>query len=341
MTGTSAPLKVLVIRFSSIGDIVLCSPVIRALKQQLQAEVHVLTKRSYQGILEANPYVDRVFGIEKEVTEFLPLLRGEKYDRVIDLHHNLRSWRVKLSLGVKSHAFDKINLQKWLMVRFKLNFLPRRHIVDRYLDAAGGLGLHNDGAGLDYFIPSEADISREALAAKAGFYLDSSFVALVIGAAHATKRLPEDRLIDLCNLIRQPVILLGGPEDRQRGDVIASIAGGKVWNGCGQFSLHQSAAVVRQAAVVVTHDTGLMHIAAALGRPIIAIWGNTIPEFGMYPYDPAGVARHRNFEVPGLRCRPCSKIGYEHCPKGNFRCMREQPLDEIAAAVVEVFGEKN
>ena len=338
MTGTSAPLKVLVIRFSSIGDIVLCSPVIRALKQQLQAEVHVLTKRSFQGILEANPYVDRVIGMEKRVSACLPLLRGEKYDRVIDLHHNLRSWRVRLSLGVKSHAFDKINLQKWLMVRFKFNVLPTRHIVDRYLDAAGGLGLRNDGAGLDYFIPPAAEISREALAIQAGFPSDSPYVAIVIGAAHATKRLPEDRLIELCTRIAQPVVLLGGPEDRQSGETIAGAVGAGVWNGCGQFSLHQSASLVRQAAVVVTHDTGLMHIAAALGKPIIAIWGNTIPEFGMYPYYPVGAAKYRNFEVPGLGCRPCSKIGHAHCPKGHFRCMREQPLDEIAAAVAEVFG---
>jgi len=339
MTTPPRPLKILIIRFSSIGDIVLCSPVIRVLKQQLQAEIHVLTKRSYRGITEANPYVDRVFGIEKRVSEVLPLLRREKYDRVIDLHNNLRSWQVRLRLGVKSRAFDKINLQKWLMVRFKINRLPSRHIVDRYLDTVKDLGARDDGRGLDYFIPAEALLSREELNSRLGLPPGEPFVALVIGAAHATKRLPQDRLIELCDRIGYPVVLLGGPEDSQTGAAIVAATRSRVWNACGGFSLHQSAAILQQAALVVTHDTGLMHIAAALDKPILAIWGNTLPEFGMYPFYGEKEDRHRNFEVRGLSCRPCSKIGFGSCPQQHFRCMQEQPLDDIAAEVAGLLAE--
>lgn len=330
MKHPSRPLKILVIRFSSIGDIVLCSPVVRGLKQQIQAEVHFLTKKNFKGIVEANPYVDKVFALDKDIAELLPLLRREKYDRIIDLHHNLRSLRVRLALGVKSHAFDKINLQKWLMVNFKLNFLPDRHIVDRYLDTVKSLGISNDEQGLDYFVPPDSELDPWVLSGRTGFPEGQPYIVVVIGAAHATKRLSRDRLVELCSRIKQPVILLGGPEDKAEGEAIAEAVGKQVWSACGHFSLHQSASIVRQAAVVVTHDTGLMHIAAAFHKKIIAVWGNTIPEFGMYPYYPKGMDRHFNSEVQPLSCRPCSKIGFESCPKKHFSCMEKQGIPAIA-----------
>ncbi len=334
-------LKVLVVRFSSIGDIVLCSPVVRGLKKQLQAEVHFLTKKSFRSIVETNPYVDKVFALEKDLSELLPLLRREKYDLVIDLHHNLRSLRVRQALGVKSIAFDKINRHKWLLVNFKLNFLPDRHIVDRYMDTVQSLGVANDGQGLDYFIPPDAEVDVGDLSARAGFPEGVPYVAVVIGAAHATKRLPQHRIVALCRDLDAPVVLLGGPEDREVGEAIAGAVGEKVWSACGHYSLHQSASIVRQAAVVVTHDTGLMHIAAAFRKKIISIWGNTVPEFGMYPYYPIGEEQHHNFEVKGLSCRPCSKIGYASCPKKHFRCMEQQALPEMGALINKLSVDNN
>jgi ADP-heptose:LPS heptosyltransferase len=159
---------------------------------------------------------------------------------------------------------------------------------------------------------------------------------LVIGAAHATKRLPTEQLIALCRQLPQvAVVLLGGPEDKDTGAHIAQVAGAHVINACGGFRLHQSADLVRQSAVVVTHDTGLMHIAAALHRPIVTIWGNTVPELGMYPYLPSGAPAYRGFEVAGLPCRPCSKIGHAACPRGHFDCMAQQDIPQIAQVAWE------
>ncbi len=331
-------MKILIIRFSSIGDIVLTTPVIRCLKQQLGAEVHFLTKQSFRAVLAANPYVDRLITIEKEVTEVLPILQAEKYDYVIDLHRNLRSWRVKRALGAKAYSFDKINWQKWLMVNFKINRLPDVHIVDRYLKAVQPLGVTNDGKGLDYFIPPEEELAVGSSSWQLAVGVEESsnpptlqssnspFIAFVIGAAHATKRLPTDKIISICKKIQHPVILLGGPDDAERGEQIARAAGTHVLNACGKLKLNQSASIVRQAWKVITHDTGLMHIAAAFQKDIISVWGNTIPEFGMYPYDPAETSDNTLLEIKELSCRPCSKIGYDKCPKGHFKCMRE--IDE-------------
>ncbi|NUO01764.1 MAG: glycosyltransferase family 9 protein [Saprospiraceae bacterium] len=325
--------KILIIRFSSIGDIVLTTPVVRCLKKQTGAAVHYLTKQSFQAVLAANPYVDKVWTFRQEVTEVLPQLRAEGFDLVIDLHRNLRSLRVRLALwNVPSHVFNKLNVEKWLMVNWKINRLPNRHIVDRYLDTVRTLGVVNDGAGLDYFIPAEEEVDA------AGFLQERlppslpaiPYIAFVTGAAHATKRLPEAKIIAICRLLQQPVVLLGGPDEAESGARIAAAAGPHVVNACGALKLNQSASVVRQASRVISHDTGLMHIAAALNKDIVSVWGNTIPAFGMYPYYPNGTNRNTSIEVTGLSCRPCSKIGFNKCPKGHFKCMQE--ISETAVA---------
>ncbi|PHN05798.1 glycosyltransferase family 9 protein [Flavilitoribacter nigricans] len=331
--------KVLVIRFSSIGDIVLTSPVVRCLKQQAGAEVHFLTKAGFRSVVEPNPYIDRVFTIEKKVSEVLPALKAERYDFLFDLHQNLRSLQVKMALpGIRHYSFDKLNLEKWLLVQMKINQMPNLHIVDRYLQTTEILHIKNDGEGLDYFIPPADEVDTDALLRSGGTSVqllpknkkpDTAYVAFVIGAAHPTKRLPVDQIIDWCARINGPVILLGGPDDAERGRAIAEATGSHVVNACGKLRLHQSASVVRQARLVISHDTGLMHIAAAFRKPIWSVWGNTVPEFGMYPYYPEGMDRNRTFEVKGLKCRPCSKIGHASCPKGHFRCMQEIELEDV------------
>ena len=327
-------MKILVLRFSSIGDIVLTTPVVRALARQLPgAEVHFATKPAYRGLLEANPYVAKVHLLGGSLRELVQQLKAEKFDYVVDLHHNLRTLLITRQLGVKSSSFDKLNWQKWLLVNAKIDRLPRVHIVQRYLAAAAPLGVHDDGQGLDYFIPADQEIDLASLPAP----FAAGYVAVAIGAQHATKRLPLEKLVELCQrLAPRPVILLGGPEDApvaeaimaavsQENSLSHSVTQSLIANGCGRYSLHQSASLLRQAELVVSHDTGLMHIAAAFGRPIVSIWGNTVPEFGMYPFR----TEYQVLEVAGLSCRPCSKIGFDKCPQGHFKCMREQRLDLV------------
>lgn len=323
--------KFLLIRFSSIGDIVLTTPVIRCLKEQVPgAEVHFLTKEQYRILVKDNPYVDKVQVLDSSWELMMHQLQYEDYDYIIDLHHNLRTLRIKRALKTaQSFSFDKLNIEKWLFTTFKINRLPDVHIVDRYLDTVKSFGVVNDHKGLDYFYPDEDRVMAKDLPVSHLF----GFVGVVIGAALATKKMPTHKLAELCTAIHYPIVLLGGPEDQATGDAIAATDPIRIYNACGKFSLNESADLVHRAHLIITHDTGLMHIAAAFKKPIVSIWGNTVPAFGMGPYYGDATVKSECSEVTGLRCRPCSKIGYKQCPKGHFKCMELQDLTHLNSLV--------
>ncbi len=320
--------KFLIIRFSSIGDIVLTTPVIRCLRKQLpDARIHFLTKQAFRGIVADNPYIDKIHTLGDSFDLMLHELLTEEYDYIIDLHHNLRTLRIKRFLkGVKAFSFNKLNIEKYIYTNLKVNLLPRKHIVDRNLETVRSLGVTDDGQGLDYFI-AEKDVVDNKDLPTAHLH---GYIAVVIGAALATKKLPIHKLKELCASIDHPLILLGGEEDYEDGKAIAAIDDVKIYNACGKFNLNESADLVRRSKLVITHDTGLMHIAAALQKPIISVWGNTVPAFGMYPYYGKFSKQHYDVvEVNKLWCRPCSKIGYKKCPKGHFKCMKQIAVNDI------------
>ena len=320
--------KILIIRFSSIGDIVLTTPILRCLKAQIPSvEIHYLTKKKFETVLSANPYIDHLHTIDQQIAEILPKLKKEKFDRVIDLHKNFRSLGIRLSLQRPSSGFSKVNFRKWLVVKFKINRLPEYHIVDRYFKAIEKLSIKNDGKGLDYFIHEDDRLSLNDLPEN----FRNGFIGIVIGGMHFTKILPAVKIIELIKKLEKPVIIIGGPDDFQRGELILEGTEASVLNSCGMYSLNQSASLVSLADKIVTNDTGLMHIAAAFGKEIISVWGNTIPEFGMSPYLSKNT-NHKShlFQVDNLNCRPCSKIGYVKCPKSHFNCMNKQDVNEMA-----------
>jgi ADP-heptose:LPS heptosyltransferase len=320
--------KFLIIRFSSIGDIVLTTPVIRCLKQQVEgAVVHYLTKPQYASIVEDNPNIDKVH-ILKSYEETINELKDEGFDYIIDLHKSLRSWRFKNRLKVMDFSFPKLNREKWLMVHCKKNKLPDIHIVDRYFEAVKLFDVENDTKGLDYCIPEADKVDLNNYCSISS----EKFIAFAIGGQHETKKLPAEKIIEICNNINIPVILLGGKEDFENGERINTNCKNTI-NLCGKLNLNQSASVIEQSHFVITHDTGLMHIAAALKKNIVSVWGNTIPQFGMYPYLPG--EKSKIFEVEGLKCRPCSKLGHKKCPKSHFDCMMKQDVKGIGEYVVK------
>ena len=274
-------------------------------------------------MVENNPYLTKIHTIEKEVKEVIKELKNENFDFVIDLHNNIRSMQTKTALGKPSSSFKKLNFKKWILVNFKINKMPAMHIVDRYIQTAAKLGISNDHKGVDYFIPEKDEVNTASLPATH----QHGYIGFVIGARQFTKQLPTDKLISICKKLNQPIIVLGGKEDIKRGEEIEKAVGAAVYNACGIYNLNQSAWLVKQATKIITHDTGLMHIAAAFKKEIISVWGNTVPDFGFTPYLPGPGSRI--IEVKNLPCRPCSKIGYHKCPKGHFKCMMEINEDEI------------
>ncbi len=347
-------MKLLILRFSSIGDIVLTSPVVRCLREQTGAEIHFLTKKSFAPIVAENPFISRVFSFEKNISEVITDLKSMGYDAVIDLHNNLRSRQLTNALGCKTHRFSKLNFQKWLLVNFKIDRLPEAHVVDRYLAAAQKFGVKNDGRGLDFFIPKKDEVAPGFL--EKGL-LPGNYIAFAIGAAHATKLLPENKMTEICTALiaqkNRKIVLLGGPAEREIGERIAQKTGAT--NACGKLNLAQSACLVRDAGAVLSPDTGLMHIAAAFQKKIVSVWGSTVPAFGMSPYFGYAQLETRNpliprqsgkletgknfsLEVANLGCRPCSKIGFDACPKGHFRCMNDQSVEKIVEILDKLMG---
>ncbi len=312
--------RILVIRFSSIGDVVLTTPVVRCLKRQLEGNVHIdyLTKSAYATLLEPNPYIDEVITIEKSTAEVAEKLKANRYDYIVDLHRNIRSAQVKRKLKIIDFTLDKLNVKKWLLVNFGVDKLPDVHIVDRYLEAIAPLGTENDGDGLDYFFPDGVEVPT----------LPNEYVSLVIGAKQPgkTPRIPLlQQIVDGADL---PVVLVGGPEDVEQSNQING-SNDRLINLVGQLDLHGSAKVLEGSRVVVAPDTGMMHVAAALGKPVISLWGCTVPKLGMYPYMPGeGSAM---IEPPVSLKRPCSKLG-DKC-KNNPNCIEQLDPNEIVRLV--------
>jgi ADP-heptose:LPS heptosyltransferase len=317
--------KILIIRFSSIGDIVLTTPVLRCIKQQVQnVELHYVTKNAFHSVLAHNPHVDKLITFDKDVNEITRQLKAENYDLIIDLHHNLRSLRLKRSLGKESRAFNKINFRKFMAVNFKqLQLLPSVHIVDRYFETVKDLGVTNDSKGLDHFISEQDEFDIQK---KFPQLASANYCALVVGGSYYTKKIPINKLVAICNSTQKQFIVLGSKDDGAIAKELAAQCP-NVINACGELSLNQSAFVIKMAQCVITSDTGLMHIAAAYKKRIFSLWGNTIPEFGMYPYLPGEGSEI--LEVKGLACRPCSKLGYSVCPKGHFKCMNDIDITRI------------
>jgi len=308
--------KFLIVRFSSIGDIVLTTPVVRGLKQQVEdAEVHYLTKPQFAGLLKNNPNIDKIHVLADKLNDTIEELASEEFDYIIDLHHNIRTSRIKRKIPVVSFSFDKLNFKKWLLVNMNINKMPDIHIVDRYRDTVSLFDVEDDGKGLDYFIPDEDEIvPEEKHAAFKGKYM-----VVVLGANHATKQIPKDKLVSIINNTGMPVCLVGGKDVQKTASEIEDSLKVPYLNTVAKINLNQSASFIKQCVVVLTPDTGMMHVAAAFKKNIISLWGNTVPDFGMYTYR-AG-EQSQIFEVNNLRCRPCSKIGFKRCPKGHFRCM--------------------
>ena len=157
------------------------------------------------------------------------------------------------------------------------------------------------------------------------------YIVVVAGALQNTKQLPIPKLIEICKKVKMRMIILGGKDEIARGQQLETEVGNNVINLCGKTNFFESAFYIKHSVLVLTHDTGMMHLASAFDKIIFSIWGNTVPAFGMSPYSPN--PDNRIFEVENLSCRPCSRIGHKNCPKNHFDCMEKQDTAIIASEI--------
>jgi heptosyltransferase-2 len=261
--------------------------------------------------------------LQESLVQTAKQLRGERYDLVIDLHNNLRTFLLQVLLMKGSwHRFRKLNFQKWLFTAFKWNTLPKVHVVDRYAQAAS---------------VNPASVNLAVSNTNVVESLPSHYVAWVLGATFSTKQFPLSKLIETIERLEMPIVLLGGEKENPLASSLQAHFPSLI-SYVGKTSLSEAALVLSKAKVVVTNDTGLMHLAAFYAKPMVCIWGNTVPAFGMYPYQSAPVF---HAQVSDLSCRPCSKIGHNTCPKGHFQCMLNQHSVEISEQITALFYQEN
>lgn len=311
-------MKVLVIRFSSIGDILLCTPVIRCVRNQCQANITFLTGEKFKTLLSGSPYIDRIVTDAEGIMATRRWIQAQNFDLIIDLHKNRTSTLLTLGLSTMVIRFDKLNVKKWWYVLTKQKVLPDKHLVDRYFDALKKVNVRNDGLGLDFPLNPDAAVND----------LPPSYNVIVLGAAHKTKRIPEAIVSQWVQRSSLPVVLIGGADVIREGKSLRGIYSEKVINFTGQLTIDESAFVLSRAVKILTGDTGMMHLSAALKKGVIVLWGNTTPAFGMYPYYGNQHVIWQSREVPDLSCRPCSKLGFQECPKGHFKCMMLQKAED-------------
>lgn len=327
------PVKFLIIRFSSIGDIVFTTPAIRCLKKQYpNAEVHFVVKKKFQSVVALNPYIDRLHILDNNLDELISTFKEIRFDYIIDLHKTLRSYIVRARLWRPTLSFRKLSVEKFLMNRFQIDLLPKNiHIVERNIQALAPLGIKNDFKPVDYFIAPEDEIPITTLPE----VHQSGYVAFVIGGQHFTKRMPAEKIIRICQSLKKPVVLLGGPEDALVASRVAQECNGLIYNACGKFSLGQSISLLKRSKCVIAHDTGLLHISGAFNKNIVSVWGGTsASHFGVWPYlnKESVIAK-----VDGLSCRPCSNFGLSECPKKHFKCMVDQDESYIVRNTLRMF----
>jgi ADP-heptose:LPS heptosyltransferase len=306
---------------------------IRGLKVQLEAHVVLLTTREGKSTIEENPYVDEsfVFSIPalKQLTRYT-------FDYIVDLDNTAISWLLTVVLKGKVLRFNSQKFFSFLLTKFKIDKFPTRNLSDQFMDTARHLGLKDDEMRLDYFIPYKYEVPVDWLPIP----FQKNYVVFCISAAYKTRQLPLNKMIEVCDRINKPVILLGGVDDVETGNSIGNFFSKNesvhfeeglkalnkktmVYNACGKFNFHQQASLIKKATYVFTFDNDYMPLASAFGRETFCIYGNTVLSFGRYPFQ----TRFTILENNKLTCRPCSTKGYEKCPLGHFKCMNEISLD--------------
>ena len=330
--GMPAIIKILVIRLSSIGDIILTTPLLRHLDTAYpEAQIDFLVKPHFVSLVASNPRLTAFY-----TTEQLP---AAHYDLVVDLQNNSSSRAIVRSLHAgKTVHYHKENWKKWLLVHFKINrYGSCRSVVERYLDSMKEFAVTGDSLGCEIY-PSLDDKAF----ASPFFETGRKTLGVCFGAKHFTKRFPPQHFAALLILLLREtqlqVLLLGGKEDASHANEIMDAFPGSfqpmVLNLAGNCTLMQTAAILERCDAVLCNDTGLMHLASAFGKKLFVLFGSSSSSFGFLPYH----VPYDLFQVEGLPCRPCSHVGRDHCPKGHFRCMNDLSIALIAEHIVDHFN---
>jgi len=328
-------LRILCVRFSSIGDVLLTTPLVRALhRRHPDAELYFVTKRAMAPLVVENPHLTQVIELapQERITDLARRLRAVRPTHGLDLHGSLRSKALRWLVPCQWSGYSKRKFARTTLIATKINIYGKHvPVAERYFEAARAarLDVQPDGGPPEFFLAPAARAHITHWLAEAG--LDQTPVAVIApGAAHATKRWPIQHWRALIQRLQQlglGIVAVGGPGiDRE----LAAALEPSVINVAGEFTLQETGACLARATVLISGDTGVMHMATGLGTRVVALFGPTVKPFGFFPYTPP--ARATVLERD-LSCRPCSAMGSDRCPLGHHRCLEDVLPDQVAAAV--------
>jgi heptosyltransferase-2 len=336
-------LRILCVRFSSIGDVLLTTPLVRALhRRHPEAELYFVTKRAMAPLIIENPHLTGVLalGPDERIGDFAARLRALGPTHGLDLHGSLRSTALRWLVPARWAGYSKRKLARTTLIATKINLYGKHvPVPERYFEAARALGLDVEpdagGGPPEFFLAPAARAHMTHWLREVG--LDQKpFAALAPGAAHATKRWPIAHWRALADRLQQlgfGMVVVGGPQDRELGDALGGGPG--VVNTAGEFSLQETGACLARATVAISGDTGVMHMATGVGTRVVALFGPTVEPFGFFPYTRRGAGAAVVVERD-LSCRPCSAMGSARCPLGHHRCLDDVLPDHVAAAVQQL-----
>lgn len=338
MIAPALPKKFLIIRMSSIGDVLLASPLIRILKKEFpDCRIDFVIKKEYLQLIEFHPFIHKKYVFDKanskqSLRAIKTSIRQENYNIIVDIHNNFRSkWLRSNANDSEIKTFKKYVWQRFLLVMLGIN--RYRNIVpvyQRYLDS---LQLEYDYKGLDLYLPDEAMQYSEDMLKTSIYEFQGAVIGIAPGASFATKQWPKAYFAELISYLTSQrdirILLFGGPADTEICNELEQVDT-RVINFAGKLSLLQTAAMISHCNLMITNDSGLMHMAAAMKRRVVAIFGSTVEQLGFYPYTTQSVV----LENKHLKCRPCSHVGRHKCPKQHFKCMQEIYPKQVMNAVL-------
>lgn len=321
--------KILIIRLSSLGDVLLTTPLLRSLKKAYpKTEIHFLVREEYKDALINNPNISNLLILKQDVLQVKSTLYQNEYDFVIDLQNNLRSRRLTSGLPCPKARFKKHALQKFLLVKFKINKLKNAPPIPvRYASSLEKFNL--DDEGLDVFTNNKPSFKISSL---------TNVIGMCPGSRHFTKMWPKEYFIELGKRLTEKgyrVALFGGTGDKTICHQISSSVNGSI-DLSNDNDILQIAADMKKCSAIVCNDSGLMHLACAVKVPVAVIFGSTVKEFGFTPYRCKNLILENN----SLSCRPCSHIGRNKCPKNHFRCMKEITPEMVLSSLTEFLNSK-
>ncbi len=329
--------RILMIRLSSLGDIILTTPVLRLLRESWPAaRIDFVLKTEFQEVLRAHPCVDRLVLVDtrEPLRHTIRALRETHYDLVLDLHRTWRSvWLYHGSRARQRLAYRKYTLRRALLVHCKWNTLPyTASVPERYALPLRRLGVDRPLTQPEIYVDAGSTLAVEQYLADAGLHaVPRCWIAVAPGARWKTKQWPVERFAsaaqELAARYDATIVMLGDRDDRAVAQAFRQHVTAPVIDTVGQLPLMQTAALLQQCRLLLCNDSGLMHMATALSVPVVAVFGPTVEAFGFYPFLAAAqVVSHP------LACRPCTTKGANRCPRIHHDCMQRIVPEQVVAA---------